>query len=284
MSVSPSYLLLTGRNGLRLFEGGKVSMAVCQHPNDPSTQIVLPLGNSLDPIFAIDLCEAIAQEGKTVKLSRVLAKDVKSLAESGRLYLEEESLLDWRYPVTILDNRAVRDMAGGALSNLRQKVSLIKRQGVIEVFDQHDERYEALKTDVGVMIESWADSVSELKGFSVEHLVSSNKYGYEMGRAALDTFQANVFLQRGKPIALYTSELPRTGRFANGITLCIDRSVRGASEFAYWWMAQELFEAGYQFTNINGAETDSLNQFRKKLKPVSRIPLNTFRYLPTQDA
>lgn len=281
MANSPAYYLLTGRRGIWTASDGDQTMIVCRHPNADGEILVFPVGRQLDVSFAESVCHRLAQTNPVVKLSRVTNENRDLILASPYYELEEENLLDWKYPVTILDTKRLAEKQGAQFALLRNKIARVCRAGQIDIIDQTDKRFAALTPEVNLMITDWAATVSAAKGFTPEHLVSSNMHGYQMGLIGTPDFVAKIFLLGNVVMALFTVELPPGKSTANGITFSVRRDIPGASEFAYWWIARWLKTAGYSYLNINGAETASLHLFRQKLSPIQTIPLHTFRYKST---
>ncbi|MBL3587508.1 hypothetical protein JMM61_19400 [Rhodovulum sulfidophilum] len=277
MAHSAAYFLHTGRKGLYLVRRQKYYALVAAHPNIENTALVLPAGGSPAPELWHDLCLSISEKGLNASLGRVpdtLAQLVESRDE---FKLVVERKLDWRYPVTVVDNRKLSKLNGGEYSHYRRKIRRATSRGAICIVDQLSPTYAELEEPVLRMIERWARTVSAIKDFDVEHLISSNLSAYRLGFLKKYQINCRVYLSSGGVIGLCATELKNSGNTANGIAMCVDRSWTGCSEFMYWTEANELLRQGYLLYNINGSETQSLNEFRSKLRPTDQIPLHTYQ-------
>lgn len=279
LAHSVAYHLLTGRDGLWLAQDQESTMIVCKHPNITDEYLILPCGADIDLNFASQLCVIIKAKFGNVTVARIPVYYSAKFSENPILVEQEESHLDWRYPVTILSNTVLSDLNGKKFAKFRTKVRRAQRDKTISVIDHTDKAYKSLGTKVHDMIARWALNVSEDKNFSIEHLVSSNWHGYKMGMHNLENFHAHVFLLGDQVIGFWTSELVSNSDTANGITLSVDRTSPGVSEFIHCWMANFFLENGYKYTNINGSETSSLNDFRLKMQPYKQIDLKSYRFI-----
>ncbi len=279
MAHSAAYFLHTGRRGLYLVRNKKGSAFVAAHPNIERTFLVLPAGGSSAPELWRDLCRKISEGGWSVSLGRVPDTLVCGVDALRSFTLVTEQTLDWRYPVTIVDNCKLSKLNGGEYSEYRRKVRRATRGGAISIVNHLSPMYAKLEAPVRRMIEEWAETVSAIKKFNVEHLVSSNLSAYRLGLLAKDRMDFRIYVSGSDVVGFCASELPATGDTANGIAMCVDRAWAGCSEFMYWSEASELIRQGYSYYNINGSETKSLDDFRSKLRPTNRISLHTFEIL-----
>ena len=279
MAHSAAYFLFTGRNGLFLVRHrGQVAL-VAFHPNISSAALVLPAGGHCAPKLWAHLCRSISSGGMDVTLARITPNQA-SIVEQERCFRSvDETKLDWRYPVVILDTKKLSEMNGGAYARYRQRVRRAFRDAPIATVDQWSPTYAAREKAVLHMIEQWAVAVSELKDFDTTHLISSNLEAYYMGQRRINEVACRIYVSGDRAIGFCASEMTRHGRIANGIAMSLDRNWAGCSEYMYWNEAKLIHENGYSLYNINGSETESLDRFRSKLRPHERIHLQTFRWV-----
>lgn len=277
MAHSAAYFLHTGRRGLYLVRDKNSSAFVAAHPNIEKTFLVLPAGGNPAQELWRDICQKISDGGWNVSLGRVPDTLVRGVDTLRAFKLVTEQTLDWRYPVTIIDNRKLSNLDGSEYSQYRRKVRRAKRRGAISIVNQTSPMYAKLEAPVKRMVEEWAQAVSAIKNFNVEHLVSSNLSAYRLGLSAKAQMEFRIYVSGIDVIGFCASELPATGSTANGIAMCVDRGWVGCSEFMYWSEASEILRQGYDFYNINGSETKSLDEFRSKLRPADKVSLHTFK-------
>lgn len=277
MAHSAAYFLHTGRKGLYLVRIRHHSALVAVHPNIENAALVLPAGGCAAPELWLDLCERILFGGWNVSLGRVPNTLAPYVESTEAFELVTERKLDWRYPVTIVDNNKLGKLSGGEYSEYRRKVRRATKYSPISVIDQTSPLYSEFRQSVTEMIEDWARSVSDVKDFDTAHLISSNLSAYELGLVANSQVVCRIYYSNETVIGFCASEIPTVGRTANGIAMCLDRSWTGCSEFMYWREAKKFVQQGYSHYNINGSETLSLDKFRSKLRPVDQIFLHTYQ-------
>ena len=276
--ASPAYFLLTGRKGLWIAQNQKSHLIICQHPNQDDQLLVFPPSLDFDIDHAEWLCGKLSTFHANIKLARVSSQIRPGVEKSCYFVAEDEKLMDWRYPSTVLDNQALIEKKGSEFSNFRNKIGKLNGSE-ISVIDINATNIERYRPDANQLINDRATSVEGKKNFDFNSLVEPNRFAYNLAGFGIKTFNASLIFLGDKPIALYTTERPTKSQYANGISLCVARGLPGASEYAYYLTAKAHFEAGYKFTCINGAETGSLEKFREKLAPVDRIDLQTYGFV-----
>lgn len=277
MAHSAAYFLHTGRKGLYLVRIRHHSALVAMHPNIEDSVLVLPAGGCAAPELWRVLCERISLEGWSVSLGRVPNTLVPHVESTEAFELIAERKLDWRYPVTTINNKKLSELSGGEYSEYRRKIRRATKRSPISIIDQRSPLYAKFHQEVLKMIEEWARTVSGIKDFDTAHLISSNLSAYELGLVREGQVVCRIYFSNETVIGFCASELPASGHTANGIAMCLDRSWTGCSEFMYWEEAKRFVQQGYSHYNINGSETLSLDKFRSKLRPVDQIPLHTYQ-------
>lgn len=275
MAHSAGYFLHTGRKGLWYAEDGLHKALVSLHPNKEHQLLIFPVGGDTSVQYWASLSDYFVKASFQVSLARVTPEMVLDLDTAGFSEVTE-TVLDWRFPVTIVDTELVARAEGATFLKFRAKVKRAQRNDTIHVVENTDSRFPALMPSATNMIERWARSVSEVKNFSVSHLVDSNRSALEVSMRAPVKIQCRLYVAAGRVIGMTALELPVGSDTANGIAQCVDREWPGCSEFMYREDAIRMSNFGYRYYNINGAETASLDQFRRKLRPVNRISLATF--------
>jgi len=279
MAHSAAYFLHTGRKGLYLVLEGDAHAFVAIHPNKDNSLLVLPAGGCFAPALWRELCDRVSSGGWNVTLARIPSARSSSVATIECFRPIVEDALDWRFPVTVIDTERLSKPSGGTFSRFREKINKARRKGDISTIDQGSPLYAELELPLFNLISGWAHEVSETKGFALEHLISSNVAAYELGRRQIVEIVCRIYHVDERVIGFCATELPARGTTANGIAMCVDRGWTGCSEFMYWTEAKALRELGFGRYNINGSETQSLDDFRSKLRPVERIELKTYSFL-----
>ena len=148
-SNSIAYYALTGRLGAWLCEDDKCKALVCRHPDKNNTLLIFPeigLGNGsliasiiINPIYA----------AYDLQLARFEKHEIANVREVLKAYphiqLEEvvETVLDWQYPIHILDTEKVAMLEGAEFRNSRQKMRKIDERAIqfMSIKDDHALRY-----------------------------------------------------------------------------------------------------------------------------------------------
>lgn len=273
--TSPTYFLHTGRRGLWLFGTPERYLIYCHHPNQSGALLIFPQPGQLDVELWEVAARALRRTAEEVTLARVHER-YRDQMRSSLFERHEEEILDWRYPCTVLRNADLMDHTGPDFERFRQKLSRFKQARVrcLPLTVAVDREF---GTQTRQLIDRWAHLVSKQRRFPEEELRAPNHSAYDRGLRCDDAmFNAAIIVVDERVVAFFTTERPLAGETVNGITMCIDREFGGAAELAHREMVALHHEQGLVFTNINGAETESLDQFRKKLCPVVRYKIDSY--------
>jgi hypothetical protein len=275
--TSPAYLHHTGRRGLWLIGDATRFATYCRHPNQDGSLLVFPQPGRIDIEFWHYVSQMLARQSASTTLGRVHSRYRNEMRKTLIFARHKEEILDWRFPCTILSNEALVTPIDSSLSLFRKKLNRFRSKVVrtVPITSAVDQRH---GPQVRALIERWAVLVAAQGRFELNDLREPNYNAYRM---ALDGnyhgFNAAVVLVESRAVAFFTSENPVRGNTVNGITMCVDREFSGAAELAHREMAALHLANGYPFTNINGAETESLDRFRRKLCPVRRYEIDSYR-------
>lgn len=276
MAQSAAYALHTGRRGLWFCQKNDAVALVLVHPNLENALLVMPTAGLSAPSFWQDLCQRLSAMGAEVTLARITPELVGAVEATGAFVAQEETNLDWRFPVTLLDTEKLAGLEGPEFRQMRRSVRSAERSGDLKAVTPSQQEFENLAAATTGMIAGWASTVSEIKDFPTNHLVSSNIAAFEAVKCWRPEIHPQIYTIGNKVFALTLSELPDHSTTANGISKCIDRSHRGISEYVDWHLAKYAHARGYDRCNINGSETASLHLYRQKLRPVAEVPLKTY--------
>lgn len=275
--TSTHYLLLTGRHGLWVAREEQSYWVVCRHPNKPNTILILPPTQNLNLTFLSQICAELKKQCHEIIIGRIQYAHKHEFAAYDCFLEHEERVLDWKYPVIIYDNSAVSKFSGSEFSQLRQKINKIDSNKIENVRVNAD-NHKQHRQDANSLIDQWAKAVAQKKNFTIENLVQPNLFAYDMSTFGLDNFVVDFIFYDGMPMAIQTAEFVRRGDVANCISLSGSRSPAGGSEYTYYLTAKNHLNNGFKLTSINGAETATLHEFRKKLNPVRNIKLTSYSY------
>jgi hypothetical protein len=276
--TSPAYLLHTGRRGLWLLGDSRQFVTYCRHPNRRDALLVLPQPGCLDIDFWRYVLRTLARHSPAVTLGRVHSRYRDQLDAASDLVRHEEEILDWRFPCSVLENGALANPVGRSFSAFRKRLGrLSAREARTMALSSATDR--RLIDQTRELIGRWASLVASLGRFRFEDLLESNYNGLRIALTGhCPGFNGALVVVDSRVVAFFTSETPLNGDTVNGITMCVDRELDGAAELAHQAMAQLHLAQGFRFTNINGAETESLDRFRRKLRPARRYTIDSYHH------
>lgn len=127
---SPFYYLMTGRNGLYVFENKNTSILFCCHPNQSETILIFPPINKeqCKLIYEVIISNSI-DANKKVRIIRcgIEEKDLitsNSMDSITSLFLTED-ILDWKFPSVVISIEEVLNLRGKKLKDLRYNINKI---------------------------------------------------------------------------------------------------------------------------------------------------------------
>ncbi len=285
-STSLPYYLLTGRKDLRFFTDGASVVPVCIHPNDDNVVLVFPELPGITEFTAKTLESLLTFsefQDKEVRLARYAEQDIQNLQEVLKdfpLLVQpmEEKLLDWLYPIHILDTEKVVQRAGKIYEPLRNKVNKAEKYidyiGISNLPDISNVIIEAA--------EKWASmktAIAEEK----QQLIAPYRYIAHLMQANPDMFDGFITFDKSNIIGFCLWETPQ-GNTANGlVSLCMPQLKPDGS--LGWYPGQSeahtaiacniLSEKGIKYYNVGGSETEGLDLHKRKSNPCVSLLLHT---------
>lgn len=286
MAHSAGYALHTGRGLVWIAcRDGEVAL-VLRHPNVVNAMLVLPAGAELAVFLWSDLCAHFIAQSWEVTLGRVTPELYATTENHCSFEVIAEQVLDWKYPVRIIDTVWTSEASGGKFKKFREQVKKAKRVGEINVIDQFDHLFQtaAVQDGAKALITRWAEqtalSEDEEKTFDTHHLESGNLAALDVALMRVPRMKYLVFLCNGRVVGLELIELA-DGPIANGIAKCRCPAHPGISVFMEREVSSQLLKMGYKERNINGSETQTLDEYRlTTLRPDENksIRLSTFQF------
>jgi len=252
---SPRLCRLNGRNGFAF---------VGKHPNVDETWLVFPPPSLVDVEFISEVCKLLPKASGGIRVARIKEEHVPMFMGRDEFQWVEELVLDWRFDCLVLSCKKLYEAEGSSLKRFRyDKHFLDEKYMVSKVVRAEDA---ASINKVRSLLSSWAGSVSGQNQFSVSNLIEPNMSGLQMAIAPDVPVTGVLLTYHDNPIGFYVYENPPPGhKSAAGVSMAVNRSVKGASEYCYWDVARHGLKLGFEEVNINGAETESLDAFRRKL-------------------
>uniref|UniRef100_A0A0G4I5P0 Phosphatidylglycerol lysyltransferase C-terminal domain-containing protein n=1 Tax=Chromera velia CCMP2878 TaxID=1169474 RepID=A0A0G4I5P0_9ALVE len=307
---SAAYFLMTGRKGLWIVEltgkdeaGGSVqaasgsSLLLCAHPNSAGRFLIFPPwgGDSNGRTALIDaVWNFVAKSGVSVQLARFPAAPHVGFREV------EETLLDWRFPVHILDTQKVVKKEGFAFKQFRWKLHCLQQKHRVEKEDlqpgREEDRREAMK-----LLNTWRpgddhsvydcllslfpcdnDTETETAITEAEAPCKSKRHLNDLlgeNEAARGKLRLRGRFVRADGNVVGMSiweETDPQGGMANAYANVALHDFPGSSQHVHWDMCRCLADRGFSFLSLGGSETAGLDLFKQKMRPVQRVELKSF--------
>lgn len=270
---APLYYLLTGRKGAWVHEGYGAVLVVCCHPNVPDRLLVFPeIGNAdrrdKGRLTASVLAQITPPAGG-VQLARFTAEEFEQVRQAlgqrndhtpDHIELITEEVLDWRYPVHILDTKSVSALAGSAYAKIRNKCNQV--EGKVEAISLDDPRaLRAMKS----ALKYWEGSMLFREG-AEDTDMSYYTTMFSLIERWPEMFGGHVFLQGNRPVGFTVYDNAFKGTSNLLANLC-DASITGMADYQIVHTCRSLSARGVTGLNFGGSETASLDAFKRKFNP-----------------
>jgi hypothetical protein len=278
---SPTYFLMTGRKSLWVYQRDDSMVAFGWHPNVDGQVIFFPPVGPRGVDLIADIVNLPVVPSGCYSLARIpeaqsidFAKQLNAKCPNFKFEDGEEQLLDWRYPVHTMSVDKLANPTGGDMRDFRK--GLIRAQQgdfVIEDLDPVKHKHE-----IEILTFKWVKAHPHYPIRHRDQLAEPSRFAFELMRnpkLKVDGFM--VFTKEGEPVGFNIWERPLPGmETANGITNIADTAeYRGVSELMFHEQAKRLKELGVQMLCLGGSETPSLDQYKRKLKPIESAALRT---------
>ncbi len=272
-STSTAYFLMTGRRGLWIYGNEDTAMIIARHPNlDDSILFFPPMGISPVNLIELALTDPVIPRGNR-KLARLGPEDqylAAVLEQRGNGDIEVEEILDWKFPVHILDTVNVVEARGKDFRDFRKNIHRAFGRGLwSENINSQEDIYRVLEIS-----KSWAERHVSAN-YSVEDLIGPTKYALSLFNNPNLSINGLIINEGSEAIGYVMWEETNLHKgFANSISGMSIRP-RGTEEFAIMEMCKNLSSRGFCRVCIGGSETEGLDSFKRKMCPISSVGLST---------
>jgi hypothetical protein len=275
--TSPLYYGFTGRNGLWLFKFAETFCFICRHPNLPRNLIVFPQLHDCGVDIVLELLKIIPAPVAGLSVGRVergsLFESSRRVADGRTIDLQrvQESYLDWMYPAHILSTKLTGEQKGSEFQQLRRVTRSVSALNCrIEPFDpvSHSRQMENL-------LHRWvARNARDPEEYASLYAPYEALFSLSLEKAA-SVNGLMIFVENQlQAIGLWdvsNSDRKTANMFIN---LC-DVSISGLAHFLIVKSAQVLAEKGIDYINLGGSETEGLDTFKRRLRPVKSVAMDT---------
>jgi len=273
-SVSAGYYAVTGRKGLWLYGDDTTAMMVARHPNDATRLLFFPpFGKRPQQLLQTALSDPRFADSQ-IDLARIAQEDMIWAGQFGEP--ETENLLDWTYPVHVLDVAKVAAHKGDGFKDFRKNLNRADRAGYTSrsLDLSHDQ------PSIMALAYQWAEKYPQ-QDFDLADLIGPSAAGLSL-TGTLPIAGVGIFQGCDMEGFALWEETSKDKGLASGITSFTSSEHKGASEFLYQAMCQTLQDKGFKELCIGGSETASLDAFKRKMQPVKSIPLMTTQNIAGQ--
>lgn len=274
--LSPAYFAMTGRKGLWVYGDNETMMMLARHPNDPGKLLLFPpIGNDPARLLRSVMAEPNRPDGE-LQLARLGPEDVYlgiDLNGYGLSAPQTEDVLDWTYPVHVLDTASIQNRSGPKFRDFRQNVNRAFGRNTWSkpIGISNSAHIETVRH----ITEKW---VSGREDYSHGDLVEPTEAALDLMRTGKLPMQGILTYEGAMPAGFIIWEETDPARgIANSIT-ALSVGGKGADEFAMFKMCEHLQENGFREVCIGGSETPGLDAFKRKMNPVRSVSLSSARF------
>lgn len=259
---SAAYFALTGRNGLWIAQNEETTIILCRHPNIENEFLVFPPYGEKNSKFTLQVLNAVRLTGATVKLARFAEED-KIFLNGNEPTRTEETVLDWAFDVHTIDTKAVSEHRGKVFQHIRTDLNKLSNES-IRAFDLDFKSHREAVLKVAHLWSEEDPKVVEV----YERLLNLDSKLPISGR---------IIFKDDLPVAfsIWEETNPEHG-VANTYAMLANSSITGLSRYLIVDMCSVLQKRGFNSTCLGGSESEGLDQFKKLLRPINSLSLNSF--------
>ena len=270
---SPLYYMLTGRKGAQLYRNDDSALVTCAHPHTDHRLLVFPEIGHGDYSLTAAVLNMITPPANGVQLARYHEDDLKKLKKHidgpansnvSAITVTEENVLDWRYPVRVLDTALVAALEGHDFQSIRSKF----KQAASHITHVPLNRGTALRL-MKACLKYWEGSMI----YNSKDSENMSEFYVELFKVMEDypeMLQGLLFMEGKKPLGFSIWDQP-TDHTSNLLANLSDGSVTGLADYQTITVCRTLRDQGIQYLNRGGSETQNLDAFKAKFKPAKTI-------------
>lgn len=272
--LSPAYYALTGRRGAWLCERNDNKVVICQHPHFDNHLMIFPEIGAGDGSLIASLISQLNPQTHTIQLARFCQDRLNAvehhLKKQGLILRQEvEKVMDWQYPLHILDTEKIARLDGSDFRNIRQKYRKIDRAKVKKISLQDETALRALKACTKywqgnqILYNKMTDAPDD--GF-YQALFSCLEHHPSL-------FDGFLLFYNERIAGFSIWDTPTHNETVNLIANLVDIHWAGLAEYQLVTTCDILQKKGIRFLNRGGSEQKGLDDFKKKFSPVKSIML-----------
>jgi len=265
---SLGYIKMTSRRGLSCFQGQFSPILFSRHPNLDDTYIIYPSAKAGAEQDILDLSKLLKMSGDKVQIIRVPENMGTQWSDFFFKPALEESVLDYKYPVHILDIEKSLGMKGTVFLKFRNKINAIKK---IKPYVKPLTFSMTEKLQMKQIVQEWAPFV--FKG-NFDKDVEYIHYALD-NLTTLPNIAGLVAYIDDRLVGFTIWENPLSGDVVASSLIHCSIHERGLSEYLHYEMMKILHKEDVKYLSLGGAETAGLDAFKRKMNPVQSVQLKT---------
>lgn len=274
---SALYYLLTGRKGLAQYRDSKSTLITCVHPHIEDRLLVFPEVGDGDFSLTQSVLDSIDPPTNGVQLARYTDGDIEELQQRLReshrssrvsLHVQEESVMDWKYPVRVIDTVRTSQLQGKKFKQIRTKYrKAAAKVRAVPVSSEDDIRLmrSVVKFWEGNMILARKDTPGMGDFYTAL---------FEAAIHNLDSVEGLVFINDDRPVGFSVWEVNCAGN-ASYLANLSDTSMTGVSDYQMVESCKMMISRGISYANLGGSELRSLDEFKAKYLPHYSVSLKS---------
>lgn len=276
-SGSLGYYLITARQGGWVHWANDTVCVVCWHPNCEGQLLVFPAIGREKQLHYRTISELPSFTGK-IQLARVPLADaddevfaLSSLHFVDMAKQEEELILDWRYPAHVISTSAAGKLEGNDFYYARRKYKKFdSNEFLIEPFQQ------AHLDDVLLIGANYAKTMKRsYSDYSLDEAAISECHRQIVLLAlnSPESLNSVVLKYQERIVGLYVWD--KTGEVANALWFTFNRHIDGLGFAQVVEVSKYLYDQGIQYLNLGGSETEGMDFFKTRFRPVRSFHLKS---------
>jgi len=273
--ASPLYFKLTGRKGAWSYTSPDSQVIVTRHPHIVNTLMVFPEVGLRHYNLTACVLKKLIKSQHDIQLCRYTSDDLKRLDSAlnaldynliHSIEIIEEDIMDWKYPLHILDIPSLAQLHGNRFEKIRNKYNAAKK--IIKAISL--EKQSAVKKMRGAL-KFWEGNMiiadketDDMSDFYHQFFRIIDRYN--------GPFEGMMFYEGNCPVGFSVWEKISKDT-ANSFINLGDTSIKGLSDFQIVETCRHLNMQGIKYLNVGGSETESLDAYKRKFKPCKSIQL-----------
>jgi hypothetical protein len=284
-ALSPAYYAFTARLGGSVVRSNGALTVSCRHPNRSGVQLIFPeLSEAPTYATGLRIARKAVREGLVPHFVRLtgdhragLFLAARSLTRQGLQLMDfEEDILDWRFPIHVLDTSLVACRRGGRFKRLRLQLRKVQR-GRLSVLEY---RHEAHAVAADKLLKAWSAQYRHPQ-YSTDQIVLPIWKLLQIRPDQVKTLRRQLLCLDGEVCGVSVWEEPvyQDGP-ANLLAVASTHSVSGISEWQMALLCEQLIARGITRLNIGGSETEGLDRYKRKFRPPESRDLYSAAVVP----